>query len=81
VNNAVKHGKPSSILLALGRENGAGVLTVQDDGIGLTDPPVRSTGLGLRIMSYRANMVGGTLEVGPGGRGGTVVRCRFPMQN
>jgi PAS domain S-box-containing protein len=81
VNNAVKHGKPSRILLALGRENGAGVLTVQDDGIGLTDPPVRSTGLGLRIMSYRANMVGGTLEVGPGGRGGTVVRCRFPMQN
>jgi PAS domain S-box-containing protein len=81
VNNALKHGKAATILLALGRENGAGVLMVEDDGVGLTRPTGRSTGLGLRIMSYRANMVGGTLEVVAGPARGTVVRCRFPMQN
>jgi PAS domain S-box-containing protein len=81
VNNALKHGRADSIFMALSRENGAGVLTVEDDGIGMPDPPGRSSGLGLRIMSYRANMVGGTLEVGAGEIRGTVVRCRFPMQN
>ena len=37
-------------------------------------------GLGLHIMSYRANMVGGSLEVRPGAHGGTQVCCRFPLQ-
>jgi PAS domain S-box-containing protein len=81
VNNSIKHGKATSILLALGRENGAGLLTVEDDGVGITDPPSRNAGLGLRIMSYRANMVGGTLEVRRGDARGTVVTCRFPVQN
>ncbi len=81
VNNALKHGKANTIVLVLGRENGAGVLTVEDDGIGVTEPAVRTTGLGRRIMSYRANMVGGTLEVRRGVSHGTVVSCRFPMQN
>ncbi len=81
VNNALKHGRASAIVLGLSRENGAGLLTVEDDGIGLTEPPARSPGLGLRIMSYRANMVGGTLEVRRGAQHGTVVCCRFPVQN
>jgi signal transduction histidine kinase len=81
VTNALKHGRASAIVLGLSRENGAGLLTVEDDGIGLTEPPARSPGLGLRIMSYRANMVGGTLEVRRGAQRGTVVCCRFPVQN
>jgi len=31
-------------------------------------------------MSYRANMVGGSLEVRAGQQGGTQVCCRFPLQ-
>ena len=66
VNNALRHGRAHSIVLSLGRENGSGILRVEDDGIGLRDRPARHPGLGLRIMSYRANMVGGTLEVRSG---------------
>ncbi|MEZ0335517.1 MAG: PAS domain S-box protein [Gemmatimonadales bacterium] len=81
VNNALKHGSPSSIQLSLGRENGAGILTVEDDGVGLSEPRLPHPGLGLRIMSYRASMVGGTLEVRRGATCGTVVCCRFPVQD
>ena len=35
--------------------------------------------MGLHIMSYRANMIGGTLEVDRGSDGGTVVCCTFPL--
>jgi PAS domain S-box-containing protein len=79
VNNAIKHGRSGRIVLSLGREDGVGVLTVEDDGVGLTTPPARHPGLGLRIMNHRAGMIGGSLEVRPGAVGGTVVRCRFPM--
>ena len=81
VNNAVKHGSPTRIILSLTRENGAGILTVEDNGVGIADPATPHPGLGLRIMSYRANMVGGTLELRRGASGGTVVCCRFPMHN
>jgi PAS domain S-box-containing protein len=81
VTNALKHGQASAIVLGMYRENGSGILTVEDDGVGMKDPPVPGIGLGLRIMSYRANMVGGTLEVRRGASRGTVVCCRFPMQN
>jgi signal transduction histidine kinase len=79
VNNAIKHGRSGRILLSLGREDGAGILTVEDDGVGLATPPARHPGLGLRIMNHRAGMIGGSLEVRSGAVGGTVVRCRFPM--
>jgi PAS domain S-box-containing protein len=81
VNNAIKHGDAGWIRLSLARENGDGVLTVEDDGVGIAEASARHSGLGLRIMSYRANMVGGTVEVRRGASRGTVVRCRFPIQN
>ena len=40
-----------------------GTLTVEDDGTGMPEVPTSHAGLGLRIMSYRANMVGGSLDV------------------
>ena len=80
VNNALKHGEASTIRLTLGRENGTGTLTVDDDGVGITTVTSGHPGLGLHIMSYRANMVGGSLEVRPGAHGGTQVCCRFPIQ-
>ena len=43
--------------------------------------PAPPRGLGLRIMSYRANMVGGSLEIRAALRGGTVICCRFPLES
>lgn len=37
-------------------------------------------GMGVRIMHYRARVVGGTLVIGPGADGGTVVTCTLPVR-
>ena len=42
--------------------------------------PASTAGLGLRIMSYRANMVGGSLDVRAASHGGTLICCRFPLE-
>ena len=39
------------------------------------------SGMGLRIMSYRANMIGGSCEVRRNAEGGTTVMCAFPVRN
>jgi len=57
---------------------------VEDDGAGVAEGAAeraaadREGGNGLRIMRHRADVFGGTLEVGRGDRGGTRVVCRFP---
>jgi len=79
VSNAVKHGRPKSITIGLALLNGGGVLTIQDDGCGFDVGPRSQSGLGMRTMSYRAKMIGGSLSVESSSSGGTVVRCAFPI--
>ncbi len=38
-------------------------------------------GMGLRIMHYRARIIGGALEIRLGPEGGTVVTCSVPIEN
>ncbi len=80
VNNAIKHGKPGHIVIALGASGGQGSLAVSDDGSGIQRPSVGNEGMGLHIMNYRAKMIGGTLEVHPAKPRGTVITCNFPIR-
>jgi signal transduction histidine kinase len=66
-------------VVTLAREGETGSLAVEDDGTGIPEVPTNHQGLGLRIMSYRANMLGGSLEVQRGSKQGTLIRCRFPL--
>jgi PAS domain S-box-containing protein len=79
VNNALKHARPNLIDIRLRTKAGQVTLSVRDDGLGITDLP-RSTGLGLDIMAFRANAVGGTLSVRSLREGGTVVTCTVPAR-
>lgn len=79
VNNALRHAKPNRILIALEKESGTGTMSVQDDGAGLSPAAVKGNGLGLHIMRYRANIIGGSLDVHALRDGGTEVVCRFPI--
>jgi PAS domain S-box-containing protein len=79
VSNAIRHAKPTRVCVSLRRTNDDGNITIEDDGVGLPDTVPSRTGLGLHIMRYRANLVGGSLEVRRGRDGGTVVSCRFPL--
>lgn len=76
LSNAAKHAKARSTALRLRLEGRDLVLEVEDDGVGLDWEAGRHRGMGLKIMQYRANIVGASLSFEPGTRGGTLVRCR-----
>jgi PAS domain S-box-containing protein len=78
VNNASKHAKATHLRIRLGRANGAVVLAVEDDGIGLPEAPGASGGMGLRIMQYRADLIGALLKIERSDGGGTRVVCSLP---
>jgi len=75
VANALRHGKPSHILIRLEGDDRSLTLRVQDDGIGFPEEPVDRKGMGLKIMRYRAGLVNGRLAVARAEPTGTVVTC------
>jgi PAS domain S-box-containing protein len=80
VNNAIRHGKSRNIVIRLSGKNAAGMLSIQDDGEGFPKKPASQPGAGLSIMSYRADMVGGSLKVQPNDERGVTVTCMFPLR-
>jgi len=78
ITNAVRHGKARHINVRIDSTNNALVLTVVDDGIGLPENTRDGKGLGLRIMAYRASMIGATFDIERlSSLGGTCVTCRL----
>jgi len=77
VQNAVSHGRPWRIAICLRCRDGKGRLIVRDDGVGISDKAC--PGLGLHTMSYRARLIGGSLDVGRRVPRGTTVTCAFPL--
>jgi len=81
VTNAIKHGRAGVIVIGLAVVKGGGVLTVRDDGCGFDTVLKSQSGLGMRIMNYRAKMISGSLSVQSSANGGTMVRCLFPIND
>lgn len=79
VNNALKHAAPTEIRIGLERRDGALVLEVDDDGEGLDESAPPAAGIGLRVMRYRARLIGGELEIGSAPAGGTRICCRVKL--
>ncbi len=75
VNNALKHAKAARIHIRLTKEKGIVTLEVHDNGVGIPSDLSMRKGLGVHIMRYRAERVGGRLDIERGPQGGTVVRC------
>ena len=93
VNNALRHGEPDHVRIRLRRLHDAACeLVVEDDGRGLPKPKSRTrktaapdsspkAGIGLRVMEYRANLIGAALSVRPAPTRGVIVTCRFQSDN
>jgi PAS domain S-box-containing protein len=75
VTNAVKHSRGRNILISLADDGDVVTLTIADDGRGFPNAREPSAGTGLRIMRYRAELIGATLSVGRAQPQGTIVRC------
>jgi PAS domain S-box-containing protein len=78
VNNAIKHSRAGSILIQLKTNRNRIELKISDDGIGITDSLPSTGGMGLHIMNYRAQAIGGTLSIERADGHGTIVSCFAP---
>lgn len=74
INNAVKHGRAQNISITL-RSNDCISLVIADDGVGFPEGVNYNKGLGLRIMKYRAGIIGASLEINSSKYGKTLVSC------
>src|ERR1700736_184779 len=81
VMNAIKHANASSVQIGLLKSEHDVTLKVDDDGIGLPIRLPEPQGLGLRLMSHGAGLVGADFKVSRNVSGGTSVICRVPIQN
>jgi PAS domain S-box-containing protein len=79
VINANKHSQAREIVVKLERVRKEMVLRVIDDGVGFPKERKAQQGLGFHIMNYRAQLMGGRLEVDSSQTGGTRVSCYFPV--
>lgn len=79
-NNAITHGRAKCIDVHLKCLDGMGCLEIHDDGVGLAEGTTSHLpGIGLHTMSYRARLIGGSLDLKRGSLHGTVVTCVFPI--
>jgi PAS domain S-box-containing protein len=79
VNNVVKHSRAGSILIQLNASHNRVELKISDDGIGISVAPDSTRGMGLHIMNYRAQAIGGALNIEPAPGHGTIVSCSVPQ--
>jgi len=78
VHNAVKHGKPSRIVIGLHKRRDMAELTIANNGLDFNPRrKSRIRGLGLHIMSYRANVLRGEISITRRHPRGTLVKCLF----
>jgi PAS domain S-box-containing protein len=80
VSNAIRHGKARHITIVLEQPADRITLRIQDDGSGLPEDLGKAKGMGLRIMQYRAAMIGGFLTIERAAGGGTRVSCSRPAR-
>lgn len=85
VNNALEHAladRPGTITVSLVEADGAAVLTIADDGQGLSRDldPARPASLGLRIVQGMAGQLAGRFDLGPNPDGsGARARLTYPL--
>jgi hypothetical protein len=77
IQNAVKHGKARNIRIRLKKARGGIKLEVENDGVSLPLKTDGKEGMGLSNMKARADIIGASLGVRRGKRGGAVVACRL----
>ena len=74
ITNAARHGQASRIDIVLAVKRGSVQLEISDDGVGIGGSHEPESGMGLRIMRYRADMIGAKFEIDSNMPRGTIVR-------
>lgn len=77
MTNAAKHGKPKTVTIRAVRDETSLGIIISDDGSGITDAKI-GPGIGMKIMKYRATIIGASFAAGNGPGGGFIVTVRLP---
>jgi PAS domain S-box-containing protein len=77
VLNAAKHSRSDNISISLTRANDRFILAIRDDGSGFELSDHSFKGMGIRIMRYRARVIGATLDLKSQPGQGTQISCEF----
>ena len=77
ITNAVRHGNAANIIINLRLTKKGIVLSIENDGLDFPKLSPNRKGVGLKIMKYRTDLIGGSLDIRKGNKGGTIVTVRF----
>ena len=80
VNNVVKHARASEVWIRLRLQPDSFTLEIEDNGRGVGEVETAQSQNGLRNMRKRMEDIGGKFEIGPGTKGGTLVRLTVPIK-
>ncbi len=76
--NAIRHGRVTQVTIDLATAEGTLTLSVQDNGRGFDERNASNNGMGMKLMRYRAQMLGGDVTIANARGGGVIVRCTCP---
>lgn len=77
VQNAIRHGKADHIFIKLDTEGDNLRLCIRDNGIGMANSK-EANGMGIRIMTYRAKLVGASFSIHSVKDEGTTILLTLP---
>lgn len=78
VANAVKHSAATKVTINLHNQRGKLLLSIVDNGKGLSTKGGSPNGLGFHTMGYRARLIGGSLIFHSSPDQGTTILCSVP---
>jgi PAS domain S-box-containing protein len=78
VRNAIRHGDATTIVIFLKIKEDQFSFLIQDNGKGM-DPEIHHNGMGLRIINYRAKMIGASLMISSDRKTGTRIKLAMPL--
>ena len=80
VTNVVRHAQAMTLSVALETDANRWTLTVQDDGVGFNPMAESISGMGIRGVRERAEILGGQVEVSSLPGAGTTITVRIPVR-
>ncbi|MGV8881116.1 MAG: sensor histidine kinase [Rhodoglobus sp.] len=80
LTNVIRHAGASRATVDIVEVSGSYVVRVDDDGRGIRDRAVPEDSRGILGMRERAELLGGTLTIGPSPLGGASVIARLPIK-
>jgi len=80
MSNSIKHGRATQIDVRLAARGEGMALSIADNGTGIDPAAVSEGGVGLHIMRYRTQTLGGELDLRNGSDRGAVLELRYPFE-